>query len=411
MADNNEGTSAPAPVAKPDGKRESDNVGSGQASAALFAAFEKEAKAAEQRQQAQPPPPAGGEVQQATTEATPSESPAGEAQNAPAETPPEEAAPAEAPEATQTADEQTEGEDGDVLSPKTSSLDEKTKQRIQKRIDKEVGKRKALEARIAELEARGQTPPPQQQQAQAPETPLQPAYRGEPTGNPLVDQKSTVADLEKLEDLAHQTIGDVQDALDSRLLGPEPDDAVKMADGQTYTRQQLLDLRKSAREVIRLAPKKREAITRFSQSFEAQRRLASAEAHKEFTFLGDKSTPEYQQVQAMMRDPWMQQNPNAEWFTAVYLEGLKALQGKKVAASAKAEEAAKPKPVIRPAAPKPSTDQTAVTATGGPTRTAPDIQARGALQAERTRLEAKGKLTAKDAAELLLKAEQLQRSR
>ena len=287
-------------------------------------------------------------------------------------------------------------------------LDEKTKQRIQKRIDKEVGKRKALEQRIAELEAQRQQPPAPEVQSQSPESvPM----RGGPTGNPMVDKANTVQELDKLEDLAHQTIGDVQDALDNPLLGREPEDTIKLSDGHEWTRQALLELRKSAREVLRLAPKKRQAV----HGFETQRHQATEIARKEFEFLRDKSSPEYQQAQVLLRDPWVQQNPNAEWFTAVYVRGLKALAADKAADKAatkgKTEEAAKPKPKVVTPPLKPTTDQTAVSSTGGPSRASPDSQRAGALNAERAKYEAKGGVTQKEAASLLMRAEQLRTSR
>lgn len=343
-------------------------------------------------------PQAEAPVAEETTPETPTETleddtPATEAQDdASAETDPEE--PATADETT--ADEETEGEADEVLSP--SQLDEKLRAKIHKRIGKEVAKRKVLETRIAELESKLNQQPTQPTQEPAPTTPPTPIAA---PNAPLANIQDP-AQLAQHRQLAKDALRWAEDTLENPRAwktktdldpdtGEELSVRVTMIGKETYTEDQVRSIRREAKVTL-------EDHIPAREQFILARQQATVAAQEAYPWLKDKSSPEYQQAQAMLRDPWVRMRPDAEWIVATQIEGIKSLKARQEAA--KAATKSKPK---APAA-RPSSDQAAVPATGSATsRISPDSAARAARQAEREKMMAKGGITAAEAASFLLR--------
>jgi hypothetical protein len=367
MPDSTEATS-PALNGDANSASESGNLSIGQASALLFKNAEvkpKESEATAESAATSSPP-----EQEAAAESTETES---------VETQTPETEPAESPTEETTAEPEADTEETDALSKQP--LDPKTRDRIQKRIDKEVGRRKQLEAKLNELESI-----------------LREKETAQPEQKPSIVVPDNVpphiAALNSLESVAKMR----QDAKTAIRWAEEKLDAIN--DGEPapegWDRQTLKQSLRQAKIALEDHLPQRE---QFLQTRERTRQVA----YQEFPFLRDRTTPEYQMAQAALREPWLQSLPNAEWIAGVQIEGLKAIEARKQAAKTKAEADAKPKaPKIVPA--KPSNAQAAVTSSGTATR-APGAAERSQLSAERARLNDKGAVTTAEAVELMKRSE------
>lgn len=378
MPDSTEATSA-ATNADANKSTESSNLDAGAAAALLFANAGKQA--------AKSQPPATEQVAQEpkasapAPEETQNDTVAETEKSDSAETQTEETEAAE----KETADPATEESDDEVLSNRTP-LDEKTKQRIQKRIDKEVGKRKALEGRLTELENILREKEAQVQQAP------QAAIVAPSNLPPNIASINDLAGVEKSRREAKEAMRWAKKQLDAE------------ADGEQLPEGWNRKLLKRVVEDTEMALE--DYLPQREQFIRAQQQISQA-AVKEFPFLTDRSAPEYQMAQAAKRaNPWLQGLPNADWIVGVQILGLKALEERKAAAAKPKAEPAKPK-----VTPKPSSDQTAVSASGSSSRTASTTIARQGLEAERARFDAKGGITANEAAAFLLQKEQIRNSR
>lgn len=364
-------TQATSPASKGDANSASElgNLSGEQAAAALMRSAAP--KPAESEATAESAVTSPAPEQETAAESTETES---------VETQTPETEPAEASEEETTAEPESESEETDALSKQP--LDPKTRDRIQKRIDKEVGRRKQLEAKLNELESllREKETAPQQEQKP----------------NIVVPDNVPphIAALTSLEAVAKMR----QDAKTAIRWAEEKLDAIN--DGEAapegWDRQTLKQSLRQAKIALEDHLPQREA---FLQTRERTRQVA----YQEFPFLRDRTTPEYQMAQAALREPWLQSLPNAEWIAAVQIEGLKAIEARKQAAKAKADADAKPKaPKIVPA--KPSNAQAAVTSSGTATR-APGAAEKNQLSAERARLNDKGAVTTAEAVELMKRSE------
>lgn len=356
---------------------ESDGLTLGQAAAKLFAQSQSKAKAEAQKATEKTAPETSQEEPEQTQE-TVAEPEAGSA-----EKPTEES---EAADQT-TADQETEETEDDVLSNRTP-LDEKTKQRIQKRIDKEVGKRKQLEGRLNELESLLREK--ETQQAQPPVTVVAPSDLP-----PNIAAINDLAGVEKLR----------KDAKDASRWAEAQLDAE--ADGETLPEG--WD-RKKLKEVMRNAKVALEDHIPQRETFIKQRQQLQAQAHKKFPFLTDRTSPDYQAAQAAFRsNPWLHHLPNADFIVGVQIKGLKALAAEEAAEAEKAKAKAAP---AKPKVPvKASSDETAVSSTGATARVATATAQKQAVASERAKIEAKGHVTAQEAAAILLRNEQNRNSR
>lgn len=370
-----------------------------QAAARLFA---NAAKAAAQR----PTEQAAEKTPLAEPPAPSTEVPAAEAQPASAETATTEGAQAE-PETVTTDESTTGGEpadaNDDVLSPAT--LDEKLKSQIQKRIDKEVSRRKALETRIAEMEAQLNA------RAQPNTTTSDPANGAANNSNtigevPLMVPNQPLAkvndlpSLKQQEQMAKDALRWAEDTLENPRAWKvktdvDPDTGAEVATRITTIGKEVYD-EAAIRAVRRDAKIMLEDHIPQRKEFLTQRTQAQKTAHDSYPFLRDKNSADYQLAQQMLRDPWVQMRPDAEWIVGTQITGIRALEQRRADAVKKAEPA-KPKPA--PA--KPSNDQSAVSSSGSPSRVNADTAQRLARSADRTKLVAKGGITAAEAAAFL----------
>lgn len=367
---------ASSPEQTSDGvERGSGNLSAGQAAAKLFANVKAPVSSVAEETTPEEVP-ATEEAQPPVTESEPAET----------ETPAEEQTPAEEPE--------TEGEDDSVLSPK-SSLDAKTKERIQRRIDKEVGRRKALETRNAEMEARLNELEASIKQREVAEPPPAPIANGP---QPLANI-SDFNQLGKLQQQAKEAVRWAEEQLDREDLG----DGVQVGN-EVFDRPKL-------KAIVRQAKITLEDHIPARNQFLVAKQQAQQLAHQEFPFLKDRSTPEYQQAQAAMREyPWLANLPNADWIVGVQIEGMKAIEARKAAAKAKAEAPTKPK--VAPPPPKPTSDQTAVSSGSVNTSRVPVGTAAKQNQAiARQKISEKGGVTAAEAAAYLLNNSRTRNSR
>ena len=241
------------------------------------------------------------------------------------------------PAETETAGQEPKEEADDVLSQK-SSLDQKTKERIQRRIDKEVGKRKALEARIAELEGKLTQPAEQTPKEEARVVPL-------PEGAPPLANIESPDGLTKLQKEAKEAIRWAEEMLDHEGI----DNGVQVGD-RIFTKADL-------KTIVRQAKVTLEDHIPARAQFLIERAKAQQAAQAKFPFLKDKTSEEYTMAQAIYKDmPWLKNVPQADWIVGLGVKGWKALQAEEASAS-KPKEA---KPKVEP--PKPPSSQTAVSA-------------------------------------------------
>lgn len=307
----------------------------------------------------------------------------------------------ESPEVTpETTEEVTPEPEADTV-PSQHSFTAEQQELFNKRIGKEVAKTKAVEARLkAEYEAKISE---LQSKVEPPQTPQAPMVIS--TEQPL-SHIHDFAELGKLKDAAEQAIEYAEDVLrrPSQWRVIEQKDPVTGNDVQVkvhvmgeganqavFTEDSLLDTLKKAKRTANKEVPQREAYLK-TQS------LASQEAVKRFGFLADKNTPEYQMVQAARRNPAnapILAMPNADYVLGLLIKGEMASRAE--------SEAAKAKPVIIPKkiAPKPPSDQTAVSASTAPTREpAGNREASKKQQAVKDSLK-KGNINPQDAAKLL----------
>ena len=255
------------------------------------------------------------------------------------------------------------------------------KKKIDKRIGKEVAKRKALEAQLNELRlAVSQT---QQQQAGQPaQVPIAPLPQG-------VTPLAQIEDVKQLQTLAQQAKEAkrfAEEQLDNDNFEP-----VRVGD-------EILD-RQKLKTIIRNANKTLEDDIPNRAQFLQQRNQAQQIAFEKFPFLKDKSTPEYVQAQqAYIAMPWLKNLPNADWIIGVQIEGLRALQAKEKKAGAKPTKAA-------PFSTKPPSSQSVVSSASSDVRTPSSTRSQAQIESMRSALSKKGGVSQNEAAQFLLARE------
>jgi hypothetical protein len=311
-----------------------------------------------------------------------------------AETAPESSQPEAATEGEETPEPEAETEKEDVPSQKTSSDKEtRIREKVQKRVDEEVAKRKALEERLANLEAslkkaetdKANPPPPM------------------PKGTLPLAEYNDLSSLQKYQEQAKQAARWAED----QLARDDISEGVTIGD-QSLNRDQV-------REVLKKAKIALEDHIPARQNFLLTKAQASQQAVEMFPFLKDPNSEDYQAaIQAYRLNPWLQDLPNADFIVGVQVEGLKALQARRASVSKSSKSAdapaPKPKPKITPTA-KPAGDQTAVSSGTSSPRIPSASVARNALDAQREKLRQKGAVTAGEAAALLLRSDQLRTNR
>ena len=355
-----EATSQPASGNTPEAQSDAPKTANLSVAQAAARLLNMEAERAEARQaqaeQIDQTPVEGAELTSEVTEATEPES-----------------AEATAPEAQ--AEEATE-----EVPSQDNQLPDDLKKKIDKRIGKEVAKRKALEAQLNELKL-------QVQAAQQ----NKPAEAAAPIA-PLPQGVTPLAQIEDVNGLAALR----QQAIDAKRFAQEQldrDDFEPVRVGET-----VLD-RRALKTIIRNAEKTLEDDIPQRASFLQQRAQAQQLAFEKFPFLKDKSTPEYVAAQqAYMQMPWLKNLPNADWIIGVQIEGLKAMQARDKKSGAKPA-----KPSV-PFSTKPPSGQSVVSS-NGEARTPSGQRAAQTLEQMRQQMSKSGGVSANQAAQFLLARE------
>lgn len=310
----------------------------------------------------------------------------------PAEAPPETEAPAETTEAVAPEPE------ADV--PSQNSFTPEQQEILNKRIAREVAKTKAKQAQLeAEYQAKLA-----ELQSKTPATAPEPTTPVVLTGQPLADINDT-ATLNKLQQTAKEAIRYVEDVLED----PSQWKTITIPDGQGgeqpvkvhaigQGKDQVLYTEADLRAQRRKAKVTLEDHIPARATFLNSRTTAQQEAYKAFPFLTNKSSPEYQMVEAAKRNPAnaaILSMPNADYALGLMVEGQLAIQARE-AAKAKTVAPVKPKVVA-----KPPSDQTAVSASTAPTREPAGNQAIARRQQAIKDSLKKGNINPQDAAKLL----------
>lgn len=385
MEQNTSVANAPATPTTGAEKVKSGNISDGQAKNLLMAM----AKA--QTSQTAPEPAAETIAPVEQTETT--SIPAAEA------SPPSEVSPETPVETTETPAPEAEA---DNVPSQSNSFTPEQQELFNKRIQREVAKTKAIQAeseaaktRIAELEAKLNTSVPVVQSQ--PSTPVV-VQANQPLPN-----INDVTELQKFENTAKEAkryaTRILEDPTQWKVV-PIPDNTGGTVDVKVHfigdkpvTEAQMRSAKYDAEAALEdHIPAKRTFLT--------ERARFSQEAVQKFPFLANKNTPEYQMVEAAKRDPRnaaILSMPNADYALGLMVEGQKAIEARE-----KAEKAASVAPVVKPKiVPKPSPDQTAVSASTAEMR-APAGSNRAGKQAQAlASLKAKGNITKEDAAKFL----------
>lgn len=285
--------------------------------------------------------------------------------------------------------EATKEEADEVLSPEKHNLDPKLKEKIERRIGKEVAKRKALEREVESLKAAVAA-------QQAPVAAEKEVIVQAPANVPLAEI-TTIPQLEQLKQEARAEIRWAEQYLEDDI----PAEGIQ-TDRGLATKKQLLEVRRNARIV-------QEDLIPQREKFLTSRQTATQTAYEKFPFLKDPTHPGYQMAQAAKRDPanaWLHGLPNAEYVLGVQITGLLALQAEeraKVNGDAKVA-AVKPKPV-------PTRGQSEIASDASITRAPTGMQGKNALDAEIAKITGgKKSLGAKDFAAMLLAKQRFRNS-
>lgn len=251
-----------------------------------------------------------------------------------------------------------------------------------KRLGKEVAKRKALEAELA--------------QAKTPrEVQNLPPVVLQPTADQPLAHITDIGQLTKLANETRQIKNLAEDALD--MEGVETTGA-QIGD-KVYSKSQLQAIRRNAQRQLEEAVPQR-------VSFLQQRGQFDQQALRDFPYLADQSSPEAQQAMAILRHPdnvWLHSVPDALVKVGLIIEG-----GKAVAARNK-PVATKPKPVVSKTAPL---SQVAVGGGAQATSRAPNSASSASfLQDGLKKLGEKRAVTTKELGRLLSASEKLQSTR
>jgi hypothetical protein len=267
----------------------------------------------------------------------------------------------------------------DVLSDKPS-LDPKLQATIDKRIGKEVAKRKALEEENARLKAALGTPP----------------QGAQPTQQPTANLNQPLASITDVQSLLKEqaSMKEVKRWAQSQLIREDiPAEGIEYA-GKRYTRTDLNGI------VLQADVALEDHIPQRYQFLQG-RQAAEQEALAILPELKDRSSPEYLgMLEAYRTNPWLHGLPEAPRIIAVQILGRQHLEARAKAKQKPAEEPAAPAE-----APKPPASQVATGAAPGPIRETPGTSAQKKLSAELERLKQKGNVNSRDVASLLMQKE------
>ena len=269
----------------------------------------------------------------------------------------------------------------EVLSQDTEQLPPDLQDKIDKRIGKEVAKRKTLEDQLAiqreELEKyKAAAAQPQEQPQQAAPVVVDPSQ-------PL-SHIGTVDALNAEHRQAKDVIRSAEDMLDQFDSGV---DLVEFQ-GDSYSKAQVKTILRNAKRTVEdLIPQRYQ----FLQNRDGWRNRAI----EEFPFLKDKTSKEYHLVESARRNyPIIAALPDADYVLSLAVEGIKAVEARKAAT-------AKPAPKTTAKAPA---SQTAASAGTGRPRLADDTVKREQVGREVAAMKSgKRNLSTSDVTSILLK--------
>lgn len=235
----------------------------------------------------------------------------------------------ESEESDEIADDDEPADEAEVESPEMEApWTPKMQEAFDKRIGKEVAKRKALEERLQALESNRQT----DENSPAP---------AQPAASPL-DRIEDPNQLAQQEETAENVVSHVERQLD--VLEEDPDgverwlksNQVNLPDYEPATmRAHLRDVRQQARDILRQAPRRREAL-REQAAYRQQ-------AEQTFTWLSNAESPEAQSYHNIVQKYPGVKSLGNDWpvMVGVVVEGLKAVKARQALAAK--PKAAKPK--------------------------------------------------------------------
>jgi len=253
--------------------------------------------------------------------------------------------------------EATETEIEEVLSPETHALDPKLQEILDKKINKEVGKRYKLkvemEAKIAALEARI---------SQVPEEVEKEVHVPVPTDTPLAH----ITSIEALNQYREALSNDIIEA-EGLLYSDFPPEGLDTKWGKLTKPALIAALTQAKKDERTAVPAREKFLTTRSQS--------SQTAHEEFPFLKDPAHPGYQMAKQAKRDnPVLLAYPNADYLIGMLVEGQLAIQARK-AGKVEAKATIKPKPI-------PTKGQSEIASDASMTRTPAGVASKQALDVE-----------------------------
>lgn len=390
MSSENTPASSPAPTGDAP-KSGSENISTGAAAMMMLASASKPST----------PQPARKASEDTSTQAP--ETPTARAEQAPELTATTEETPA--PETTEVAPE-TPTPEADPVHSQTHSFTPEQQEIFNRRLRKELAKTSAIQSQMEEAKAKLSEMEAKLNSQQAAPPPPPPVASNVPLSGfndlaSLADLKKTAKDAlryveEVLEDPARWNTSTVVDP----VTGDERDVTYHNIGDVSYTKADLISQRRQARATLEDHIPKRE-------QFISTRVESTRQAHIQFPFLADTSSPEYKVAEAARKNPALasiMSMPQAEYILGVQIRGLRALAEDAAAAAAKT----KPK---APAS-KPASDQVMVSSGSASAARQPAANGeRGKLAAEMAKMGSKGGINSVDAQSLLLRHEQLRKSR
>lgn len=269
-----------------------------------------------------------------------------------------------------------------------SQLSPEQRERIDRRIAKEVAKRKGLEDEINRLKVLANIA-----QQQTPAAPKMPVIETSPD-NPLAN----VQDANEL----HRQKRDAEVAKDWAQEQLDRDDFTEAKVGdRTYSKADLKQvIRNSDKLISRFIPQRVEFLAQKANAERQTAEIFSAEA-----WMQDRTSQGYQAYQAIIADPDIAKRPNASWLAAIQVQGLLDVQRRRAASGKPAE------PLPAPAKPKAPASQTATGGATGPSREAGDSKAVKELAVELERLKGKKGVNGRDVEAYLQKMEKARPTR
>jgi hypothetical protein len=317
---------------------------------------------------------------------------------------------AETEAAEEATEAKTEGDEADteVLSPK-SSLTKEQQAELNARIAKERRKRGDVERRNEELANRLSALEAQlneQAQQAAQQIPPPALNANDPLAN-VHDPRQLVA----MKQQAKEAIRFAEGLLEMPKVwkerqDPETGESVRYTKvgNQEVTEDMVREHRRLARITLE------DHIPAREQFLEAKTRLQQ-QAQQRFSFLKDRSSPDFLLAQQIQRNnPWLANLPNADEIVAVQIKGIRAIEAEEAArVQAEKAKAEKPKPKIVPV--KAASDQAAVSTTGSATRAPSATGAKRGLATEQERMTAKRGITAEEAMASLIRQERIRNVR